>query len=409
MAGLRAELMETQDRLHALDALRAFALFLGIYFHASLSFMPGLEGWVVTDTSTSIAVSIVSGLSHLFRMSLFFFIAGYFARLLYHRKGFGYFVRDRARRIALPLLMFLPVMLPLLGLIWKWGAQQSHTTLPDPLPISVRNFPLTHLWFLYYLLLMYVTALAGRWVVVTLLDRSERLRKFLDGALLTLLQLRVAPFAFGLPLATVALVVPGWNPAIGIPSPDKSLVPELVPMAGFGTAFVVGWLCQRSMSTLTTIAERSTSSLGIALIFVVIHSAFGFALAKGVPAPWLPLVRFGAGLAMAASLWYWSLFLIGLALNRLSAPSSLRRYWADSSYWLYIAHLPLVTALQVIAFRVHWHWSIELALILTISVPLLLLSYRLFVRSTWLGAILNGARRPPLPSSSQPPASLLAR
>ena len=95
--------METNDRLHALDALRAFALFLGIYFHASLSFMPGLEEWVVTDTSTSPAIWLVSGFSHLFRMSLFFFIAGYFARLVYHRKGCAYFVRDRAKRIALPM------------------------------------------------------------------------------------------------------------------------------------------------------------------------------------------------------------------------------------------------------------------------------------------------------------------
>jgi surface polysaccharide O-acyltransferase-like enzyme len=147
--------MDTQDRLHALDALRAFALFLGIYFHASLSFMPGLDEWVVTDTSTSPAIWIVSGFSHLFRMSLFFFIAGYFARLVFHRKGFSYFVRDRAKRIGLPLLMFLPVMIPLLGLIWQWGAEQGHKPIVAPPPLSVRNFPLTHLWFLYYLLWMY--------------------------------------------------------------------------------------------------------------------------------------------------------------------------------------------------------------------------------------------------------------
>jgi glucan biosynthesis protein C len=386
--------METHDRLHALDALRAFALFLGIYFHASLSFMPGLEEWVVTDTSTSPVIWLVSGFSHLFRMSLFFFIAGYFARLLYHRKGFGYFVRNRATRIGLPLLMFLPVMVPLLGLIWQWGAQESHKAIVEPPPLSVRNFPLTHLWFLYYLLWMYLVALAGRYLVVELLDRSERIRKLLDRTLLTLLQRRVAPFVFALPLAIVALFVPEWNPATSIPTPDKSLVPALIPMVGFGTAFVVGWLCQRSMSTLTTMAERTTSSGWITLIFFVLTAACGFTLARGWPEPWLSLLRFGAGLCVALTLWYWIQFLVGIALKHLSSPSSLRRYWADSSYWLYIAHLPLVTALQVVAFKIHWHWSIELALILSISTALLLLSYKLFVRSTWLGAILNGARRP---------------
>lgn len=386
--------METHDRLHALDALRAFALFLGIYFHASLSFMPGVDGWVVTDTSTSAAIWLVSGFSHLFRMSLFFLIAGYFARLVYHRKGFAYFVRDRTRRIGLPLLMFLPIMVPLLGIIWQWGAQESGRTLAAPPPVTVRSFPLTHLWFLYYLLWMYVTALAGRNLVVKLFDRSERIRQFLDRTLLTLLKRRVAPFAFALPLAIVALLVPEWNPGQPLPTPDKSLVPQLVPMVGFGTAFVVGWLCQRSMSTLTTMAERSTSSGWLTLPCFLLAFACGAALAKGVPAPWLMLVRFFAALSIAMTLWYWSLFLMGFALNRLSAVSSLRRYLADSSYWLYIAHLPLVTALQVVAFRVHWHWSIELAIILAISTAVLLLSYGLFVRTTWLGAILNGARRP---------------
>jgi glucans biosynthesis protein C len=389
--------METNERLHALDALRAFALFLGIYFHASLSYMPGLEEWVVTDTSTSPAIWLVSGFSHLFRMSLFFFIAGYFARLVYHRKGFGYFVRDRARRIALPLLMFLPVMLWLLGAIWAWGAREMGRPLPDPPPIGWRYFPLTHLWFLYYLLLMYVAALAGRQLVVRLLDRSGRVRQFLDKALLTLLKKRVAPFAFGLPLALVALAAPEWNPATGIPTPDRSLIPQLIPMVGFGSAFVVGWLCQRSMATLTTMAERTTSSVWITLACFAMTVVLGFIVGKGqVPAPWLPAARFVAGLVVALTFWYWNLFLVGFALNRLSAPSHLRRYWADSSYWLYIAHLPLVTALQVIALQVDWHWSIELALILAISVGLLLLSYKYFVRSTWLGAILNGARRPPL-------------
>jgi glucans biosynthesis protein C len=388
--------MATDERLHALDALRAFALFLGIYFHASLSFMPGLDEWVVTDTSTSAAIWIVSGFSHLFRMSLFFFIAGYFGRLVYHRKGFRYFVRDRAKRIALPLVMFLPVMIPLLGLIWQWGGQQMHRPIVEALPLSVRNFPLTHLWFLYFLLWMYVVALAGRYVVVEFLDRSERFRQFLDRALLTLLSKRVAPLVLGVPLGIAALVVPEWNPGTAIPTPDKSLIPQLVPFVGFGTAFVFGWLCQRSLATLTTMTERSKSSGWLTLACFMLTFAGGAGLAKGVPAPWLPLVRFGTAFFVELTLWYWNLFLIGMALKHLSTPSNLRRYWADSSYWLYIAHLPLVTALQVVAFRVHWHWSIELALILAISTSLLLLSYKLFVRPTWLGAILNGARRPPL-------------
>ena len=32
----------SESRLHALDAVRGFALLLGVAFHAALSFMPGM-------------------------------------------------------------------------------------------------------------------------------------------------------------------------------------------------------------------------------------------------------------------------------------------------------------------------------------------------------------------------------
>ena len=74
--------MSTHDRLHALDAVRAFALLLGVVFHAGFSFIPGMIPgmWAMTDTSPSTAISVLLFTSHIFRMSLFFFVAGFFAR-----------------------------------------------------------------------------------------------------------------------------------------------------------------------------------------------------------------------------------------------------------------------------------------------------------------------------------------
>ena len=39
--------------------------------------------------------------------------------------------------------------------------------------------------------------------------------------------------------------------------------------------------------------------------------------------------------------WTWTFAIIGLALRFLSNHSPVRRYIADSSYWLYLIHLPL--------------------------------------------------------------------
>src|SRR5262245_30620705 len=71
----------TEGRLHALDALRAGALLLGVLGHATISFFPD-PSWVADDRDTSAVLLVAFFVAHIFRMSLFFVIAGFFAHLL---------------------------------------------------------------------------------------------------------------------------------------------------------------------------------------------------------------------------------------------------------------------------------------------------------------------------------------
>ena len=93
--------MSTSHRLHGLDAVRAFALLLGVIFHAGFAFIPGLIPgiWAMNDRSPSVAISVLLFTAHIFRMSLFFFIAGFFARMMFDRKGARGFWSNRAKRI----------------------------------------------------------------------------------------------------------------------------------------------------------------------------------------------------------------------------------------------------------------------------------------------------------------------
>ena len=100
----------SSDRLHALDAVRAFALTLGVFFHASMSYLPG-PAWVVEDRQESVFLGGTFMVLHIFRMTLFFVIAGFFGRMLFHKRGEAGFIRDRLRRIALPLVGFWPLVM----------------------------------------------------------------------------------------------------------------------------------------------------------------------------------------------------------------------------------------------------------------------------------------------------------
>jgi len=87
--------------------------------------------------------------------------------------------------------------------------------------------------------------------------------------------------------------------------------------------------------------------------------------------------------------------LMGLFRRVLSGESKLLRYVSDSSYWLYVAHLPLVIAAQ--AYLREWPQAAVANFILVCIVicGFLLLTYEYLVRYTPIGTLLNGPRKRP--------------
>src|SRR5690606_22352221 len=176
--------MPHQDRFHALDAARAFALLLGIVLHATMSFFLPVPA---QDASQSATLAVTFYVIHVFRMSLFFMIAGFFARMMFHRRGLRAFAKDRAKRILVPLTAGWLVLAPPTIAVVIWGLTRTFPDGPpegvDAAAMAPQGFPLTHLWFLYYLCILYVLAIGLRAAFVALLDRGGTLRARLDSAL----------------------------------------------------------------------------------------------------------------------------------------------------------------------------------------------------------------------------------
>src|SRR5262245_11008596 len=224
--------MGRNDRLHALDAVRAFALLLGVVFHAGFSFIPGMIPgiWAMVDNSPSVAISVLLFAAHIFRMSLFFFVAGFFARMLFERSGARGFWANRAKRILVPLLAGWVVIFPAIGVVWIWGLTKTFGgKLPAPPveapPAPPGAVPLTHLWFLYYLLVLYVAVLVVRQLIVAL-DRRGGIRRAADAAVRAAVNTATAPILLALPLTAALYAREGWFMWFGIPTPDQSLIPQ---------------------------------------------------------------------------------------------------------------------------------------------------------------------------------------
>jgi peptidoglycan/LPS O-acetylase OafA/YrhL len=384
------------ERLHALDAVRGFALLAGIVFHATVSFLPARAGvplWIVMDNERSVALGLLFHVLHIFRMTTFFLIAGFFAHMMFQRKGAGGFIRDRLKRIAVPLIAGWPILFAAIVAVTIWGAMvmaHGHPLPPPPKLPGFPAFPLTHLWFLYVLLVLYAGTLVLRSVVL-MLDRSGFLRRAADFVVERIVLSPVGPALLAIPVAASLYLLPQWPMWFGIPTPDSSLVPNQAALTDFGLAFGLGWLIHRNTALLETLKRRWMLNLGFAIAFTVAE------LSRAGVTPLLGLAPHDGNTLLyavlfAGAIWSWTFAMIGMALRFLSGFSPVRRYIADASYWLYLIHLPIVMALQVAVSQLAWPWYAKFAFILGVSFPVMFASYQLMVRYTFIGAILNGRR-----------------
>ena len=104
----------TAHRYHDLDALRAFAMLLGIVIHGLLSFV-GWSVWPVQDVNQSELYGIPVMFIHGFRMSLFFFVSGFFTMMMWEKRGSTGLLVHRFKRIVLPFFVLGFLIFPMLN------------------------------------------------------------------------------------------------------------------------------------------------------------------------------------------------------------------------------------------------------------------------------------------------------
>ena len=381
------------ERLHALDAVRGFALLLGVVFHATLSFIPSPHPiWPVQDSRQTMALGVVFFSSHVFRMTTFFLIAGFFAHMTFHRRGARAFIGDRLKRIAVPMVVAWPFLFAALTAVTIWGVVAANGgSLPKgPAPHwpTFPAFPLTHLWFLYVLLQLYAATLILRGLVA-LIDRRGGMRAGVDRVVAVVMSSGLAPFILAAPVAIVFALDPRWRMWFGIATPDSSFVTNAQSWAGYGMAFGFGWLLNRQVDLLDILRRRW--ALNLALAVALTTAAWFIATPTMLGSPAGPLHGAGAIIYPLAS-WTATFAAIGLALRFLSGYSPARRYIADASYWIYLIHMPVVMALQVVLAPLDWPWPVKFTVLLGTGFALMFASYQLMVRHSVIGATLNGAR-----------------
>ncbi len=364
-----------QDRYHYMDNLRALAMLAGIVFHASLAYSPMLHFfWLTADTQSSKSIDVMAWFSHLFRMPLFFLIAGFFAMLLIEKRGVVSLLGNRTKRVLIPLIIFLPLVLHAIGAGINWAGTHVEHQSPalgfiypmmqsdtgDSQPLN-----LAHLWFLYYLCFMYV-----------LLIVLHQLKLFQFGWLKGLLKPWVLMVIFPLLLVPVFYSIPAPHPA------PETLRPLFWPFGFYGLFFLVGALLFKQQELIDQLSQYLYWLLAAGL-GSYIYFAYRMPASDGNL-----LMAFSESITAVSMTW-----VCLIAGKRwLNQPSKTFRYIADSSYWIYLIHMPVLFMIQYVLLDQDWNLWLELGLSILLTMVFGLLSYALFVRWSPIGWLLNGKR-----------------
>jgi len=98
-------------------------------------------------------------------------------------------------------------------------------------------------------------------------------------------------------------------------------------------------------------------------------------------------------IASVVYVWMMTFGWMGFFRKILSSESKVMRYVSDSSYWLYVAHMPLVGLYIQLLKPLPWHPWTKFTVVCSLITVTLLITYQLFVRHTPVGWLLNGKRK----------------
>lgn len=373
-------------RYHSLDALRAFAMLLGIVLHGGISYVaaynPDMAGWP-TDPSSSPVILLMIVHIHTWRMQAFFLMAGFFANLVIARRGTRAFIKNRIQRILVPLVVGLIILVPaLFGVViygaWQMGTLDQWEPAPvestqtyrvpyddDVVPASDdgEGIPLMHLWFLYALLWLYAITLVMR----AILPARQRIMAWLDRRITWVMRSRWRVVWLAIP--TTILRAPVVTEDVTIAAPN---FPLLFYYLFF---FWIGWMLYRQPDLLTTVHRRRVWVPYLVLGTVV----------------FLPLSFLG-GVFLSLQTWLVIFGLIGLFETVNQKSRTWVRWLSDASYWVYLGHMPLVGLVAAFLIDYQLPVLVKFSLVCGVTAGVLLVTYQWFVRYSVIGRTLNGPR-----------------
>lgn len=310
-------------REFGLDWLRVIAFLILIFYHTGMFFVPW--SWHVKNNELSERLAWVMMFFSGWRLPLLFFISGCGVSFALRRRTLSTFARERVRRLLVPLVFGIFVVVPpqiyferLAAGVRYAGYFDFYSSVLRFVPYPEGNFSWHHLWFVAYLLVFSLTLLP-----VFALLRGARGQAAI-AALAGACRRPWVIYLINLPSMAVALLLgPHWPTT-------HNLIADWANLLGSLVTFLWGFVFASSPQLLEMVERRRREWLVGALVLTV-----ALYVVRGVP---LNVGLFARVLINSYFGMLWILALIGFARHHLNHDSPLLRYANEAVYPFYIVH-----------------------------------------------------------------------
>jgi peptidoglycan/LPS O-acetylase OafA/YrhL len=390
-----AESTDKSGRRYDLDWIRVLVILNLVPWHAAwlIAFVRGFSD----STREGFGITILryyTGFSLRWQIPLLFFIAGASACLSLSHRSPGAFVRERARRLFVPLMFFMLVCYP--ALLYFWPGVWDNKSLSDYL---VRFWPhclatihrsrmpgripmpgWAHLWFVAYLLIFSLISLP---LFICLIRQGE---SGIAGKYVSFFTNRGAILLLAVPLMAINMILsPKW------PMAQLNLYDDWTYFCYDLTVFIYGYvICLHDR--LSKAVDRH---LRISLLLAIVSTVFVLMMRFEMPSfsrpaytPRYMLYSVFLGLHT----WCWILAVLALAKKFLSGTNRFLKYASRASYPFYILHFVLMLIIGYYVMQWHLVLTAEFAILSVLTFAATLGSYELLVKRTKVTRFLFGMK-----------------
>lgn len=334
-------------REYGLDWLRVAAFAVLIFYHSGMVFVPWPFHIKNNVVSENLALAML--FFNRWRLPLLFFISGCGVAFALRRRGWGEFAAERARRLLLPLVFGMFVIIPpqIYFERLQKGARFSYAEF-YPSVFGFVAYPLGslswhHLWFVAY---VFVFSLIG--IPVFAFLRGERGRALVARLAGFLRAHRAAIYLVNLPSIAVALSLgPRWPVT-------HNLIADWANFTGSFVTFLWGFVFASSPALLDVVERRRGSFLlqGLAMTAIFYGRIL---LGQGGSSVTSTIVSAYLGM-------FWIFALVGYARAHVRSGGPWLTYANQAVYPFYILHQTIIVAAGYYIVQMPWGVPVKLAL-----------------------------------------------